>query len=100
MARRDAGNLDHWTQDGDRWTCRGCERSAKPGEPLMHSRACDYDRENAPVAARSEGRGLTATQVKAHGRDGTIASVLTETEIRDAVRAGVLSVGDAMNRDY
>jgi len=56
--------------------------------------------EDAPVAAEPTFHGVPVAKVQQLAREGQISTAgLTEDEIADAVKLGVISMSDAMNRD-
>lgn len=74
--------------------CRDCNAWAHAGDPIRHGKRCDF--RDAQSVTR------TAPVVKAAlVRDGQISAAFDgdEDQIVNYVRAGVLSMSSAMNRD-
>jgi len=89
------------------WTTCGCcgrsDYARRFNDPKAHKSFCDLRGmmtvQSAEEAERAAAKVSRATFLRA-AREGAISAVATETEIRDAVRAGVISESDAMNRDF
>lgn len=95
------------TRDDRGWTCPDCGCWCKATDfALRHSRRCDLRGEQPPVDAVSDAREAespavhTVSEIKAAAVEGAISAVATDDEIVQLVSAGIVTVSDAMNRDF
>lgn len=96
------------------YRCPDCGATQPSGpRPLLHYKRCEISPKMAealPVISasalaevatvRSPGHEMTAAALKSAAKRGEIGAVLTDDEILAAVNGGVLTVDDAMNRDF
>ncbi len=86
---------------GDKIHCLRCSQWTKAkwaGKAFHHDPSCPSETKTALDSAPA--KGPTVAQIHAAAKAGEISRVLTDEEIVGAVATGVVSMGDAMNRDF
>ena len=81
--------------------CRDCGCWAWDGDGIRHSSLCDI----APRATVTPGTKVreassSRAQIRRLAKEGSVRSVLSDDELVDAVRCGLVSESDAMNQDF
>lgn len=86
---------------GEKIHCRLCSQWTKAhwaDKAFHHDRDCPSEAKTA--TQKSSPKAPTAEQIRAAAKAGEIGRVLTDEEIVGAVATGVVSMDDAMNRDF
>lgn len=103
MAGTNAG-LEIW--DGDKVRCCSCKRWERQdkGGRIRHASYCETPdlQWTAPVAAPAAETALAekVSRNRRAIREGAISAVLSDDEIVEAVKLGLVSNSDALNRDF
>lgn len=86
--------------------CEDCNMDAHEGRAIRHSKRCSTPTAQPEIdrsrrLTKGEARTLhRADEIRRLANAGAVAKAgLSEDEIVDAVNAGIISMGDAMNRD-
>ncbi len=81
--------------------CRDCGCWAWDGDGIRHNSWCDI----APRATVIPGSNVrearpSRSQIHRLAKEGSVRAVLSDDELVDAVRMGLISESDAMNQDF